>query len=834
MAKNIFYKILSRIVEIKPGEQTVSIFLFSYFFLIMAPYYIIKPLRNASYIEILGAEKLPLAYLLTAVLIGFVVAFHSKLQVKISRHILIISSLIFFILTCFLFWLLFPYEWSWLPLAYWIWANIFIIVLVTQFWISVNDVFNPREAKRLIGFFGSGGILGGIVGGEMAGFLAKSKVAHDLLLIACGMLIACVFIVNFIFIWLTKRQSVTDKADKVNKERGEELHKVGFKVCFNTVRKHYYLKLLATVVTITWIVSTFIDFQFNTVVGNTPSISENLTSFFGHFFAGLLVFGFFLQLLMASNLIKRYGIRFVLMLFPLILLLCSLGIGVFVTIYFAVIIKGSDKSLAYSLNQSARELLYIPISPELKYKAKIFIDMFLNRFARSIGAVILMILGYFHLGIQYVSLVSAVFIFMWIVFNLKVSKEYVNIIKQKLEVKWKQAERIVAEKVDVDYTKLVFDTIESKNRSSVLYAMHLFDLIKQDKLTPEVKKLISYKSDEIRISSLGTLFDAEETTLVPKTDDYISEEVLIKEVKEIISLDAYQEVMKNYIEKILLDKSREAETAKMEVAKAMGLMDPNSPLIQKLEELLQDESPEVIKYAIESAAKLKRRGFVPLIIRQLSKPSTQEVASNALVEYGVKIIGTLKDYLGDPEVDIRLRKAIPDILARVGTQSAADLLALELKKERRDMESEIIEAMHKMKSNDPQIHFQEKITLSEVIQKIKECYLILIEMHDLKAGKKEAFLATDLENRLARSLKHIFELLGLIYPQEDVIKAYQNICVGTKKAIDYSIELLDNMLKKEIKEVLLPLIDDIPFEDKVRKCRKLLKTLEKVEKMLEI
>ena len=800
----------------------------------MAPYYIIKPLRNASYIQILGAKKLPHAYLLTAVLIGFVVAFHSKLQVKISRHLLIISSFIFFILTCFLFWLLFPYEWSWLPLAYWIWANIFIIVLVTQFWISVNDVFNPREAKRLIGFFGSGGILGGIVGGEMAGFLAKSKVAHDLLLIACGMLIACVFIVNFIFIWLTKRQSVTEKADKEDKERGEERPKVGFKVCFNTVRKHYYLKLLAIMVTITWIVSTFIDFQFNTVVGNTPSVSENLTSFFGHFFAGLLVFGFFLQLLMASNLIKRYGIRFVLVLFPLILLLGSLGIAVFVTIYFAIIIKGSDKALAYSLNQSARELLYIPISPELKYKAKIFIDMFLNRFAKGIGAVILMIIGYFHLGIQYVSLVSAVFIFLWIILNLKVSKEYINIVKQKLEVKWKRAERIVAEKIDVDYTKLVFDTLESKNRSSVLYAMHLLDLIKQDKLTPEVKKLISYKSDEIRISSLGTLFDAEETTLVPKTDDYISEEVFKEEIEEIMSLDVYQEVMKNYVEKVLLDKSKEAEITKMEIAKAIGLMDPNSPLIQKLEELLQDESPEVIRYAVESAGKLKRMEFVPFIIRQLSNPTTQEVASTALAEYGDKIIGTLKDYLGDTEEDILQRKAIPDILARIGTQRAADLLALELKKERRDMESEIVEAMYKMRLKDPQIHFQEKTILSKTVQKIKDCYLMLIEMYDLTADKKKAYLATDLENKLARSLKHIFELLSLIYSQEDVIKAYQNILAGTKKAIDYSIELLDNMLKKEIKEVLIPLIDDIPFENKVRKCRKLLKTLEKVEKMLEI
>jgi hypothetical protein len=185
--------------------------------------------------------------------------------------------------------------------------------------------------------------------------------------------------------------------------------------------------------------------------------------------------------------------------------------------------------------------------------------------------------------------------------------------------------------------------------------------------------------------------------------------------------------------------------------------------------------------------------------------------------------------LGDTKEDLRLRKAIPDILLQIGTQRAADLLALELRKKNRDVESEIVEAMYKLKSEDPQIHFAKKTIFPEIIRKLKESYVILIEMHDLMADEKKAYLADDLENNLARSLKHIFELLSLIYPREDIIKAYQNISKGTKRAIDYSIELLDNLLKREIMEILLPLIDDIPFEDKVKKCKRLFKSLEKAE-----
>ena len=768
---------------------------------------------------------LPYAWLLTAILMGFIVAFHSKLQVKIPRHLLIILSLIFFIFTSFLFWLLIPYNLSWLAIVFWLWVNIFITVLVTQFWITVNDVLNPREAKRLIGFFVSGGILCGLVGGELTGFLAKSEVDFNLMLLASGILIACAFVVGLIFIWQKKRISTTHDEDKKDIEKGEELAKVGFKDCFNTVRKNHYLMLLAAILTLTIIIGTFISFQFNSIVENTESIRSNLTAFFGHFFSGLLVFSFFLQLLLTSNIIKRYGIRFTLLLFPLTLLFASLGIVVFMTIYFAIILEGSNRSLSYSLNQSVRELLYIPISPELKYKAKIFIDMFLYRFAKGIGAVLLLILGFFHLGIQYISIVSVIFILTWIILNLKVSKEYVNNVKQKLKIKWQPAEKIVAEKMDVDYTKLVFDTLSSKNRSSVLYAMHLFDLLKEDKLSPELKKAISYKSDEVRMSSLGYLFEDGETTLFPEMEVSISDIALVREIKETMSLDVYQQVMNKYIDKILMSKGKNAEIAKMEVAKAIGLMDTDSPLARKLEVLLQDESPEVIRYAIESAGKLKKREYVPLIIRQLVKPHNKEVASNVLVEYGVKIIGTLKDYLEDSEEDIRLRKSIPAILARMNTQEAANILASELDKKIKDAEPEIIEAMYKMKSHNPQLQFHREIIVTKIIHKIKECYSILVEMDDLVEDAKKTDVVKKNENNLALLLKHIFELLAVIYPLEDVNKAYQNICVGTEKAIDYSIELLDNMLNKEIKTFLIPLIDNITLDDRIKKCKKLLKAL---------
>jgi AAA family ATP:ADP antiporter len=825
MTKNRLYRLLSRSVEIKRGEEVISLLLFFYFFLISAPFTIIKSVRNAKYIIEYSAVQLPIAYLLTAIFMGFVVAFHSKIQIKIPRGILIISSLVFFILSSFAFGILFIQDLGWVPLVFFIWANVFIMVLMTQFWILVNDIFNPREAKRLIGFFVSGGILGGIVGGLFAGVLA-TYIPDYLLYIAGGMLIFNIGVVAAIFRWRQKVSSPYIRPETRDFQKSEKIKKVGFKDSLKTIRKNYYLKLLAAVVTITWIVSTFIDVQYNSVIENAVTQTFYI-SFFGYFNSALLVVPFFVQLLMTSNIIKRFGIRLTLLIYPLTLLLFSFGISAFPTIPFALGIKGSDKSLSFSLNQSVRELLYIPISPEVKYKAKIFIDMFLNRLGKGIGALLLLIFIWVPtaptLRIRIVSIMSFGFILLWVALNLRVSKEYANIIKEKLK-KSERADRIVDEKLDVDFMKQVLDTIEDKNRSSILYAMDIFDLIKQDKLTPEVKKLIGYKQEEVRVSSAGMLFEGFESGIAPDFEEAVTEGDLLKEIEEIMSLDVYQKVMSGYMDDVLVNKNSESETARMEVAKALGFSDSQSPMSEKLEELLNDESVEVRRYAMASAAKLQKREYVPALIENLENPKTRMDARVALEKYGPKITGTLADYLGDLEFNLEMRKEIVRALARIGNQEAIDFLLWELQEQRKDMDNELIDALDRIRSLRADIYFQERPVKDKIYEYVKEYYKSLIDTYERHSEEsKNVSARLEIPNHLIIRLSNIFKLLGLIYSHEDIMKSYQNIRTGTKDSVAYAVELLDNLVQKEIKDTIFPIIEDLTIMERVERCRVLLK-----------
>jgi len=818
-------RLLKRLFDVRPEETKTAVLLFLYFFLLTASAYIIIPVKISLYLEWLSLEKLPYAYLLTAVLIGFVVTLNAKLLRTLKREQYITYSLVFFIANLFIFWFLFKTGWEWLSMIFWFWEDIFLGTSVTQYWLLVNDFYNPRQTKRLVGFLVSGGLLGGIAGSLIASILANILGTEDLLLVCPILLVGSLVIVRILH-----RQTEKDKKAESRAKEKKKRPTTGFVENLQMFKNNRHLLLLCGIVGLSIIVATLIDFQFNSVVDSVFKEQDARTAFLGKFFMVLLIFSYVLHVLTTNRILKNFGLRTALLIAPFFLILGSVAIfalPVLVHIHWAVYIKGVDRSLAHSLNQSVRELLYIPIPPDIKYKSKIFIDMFVSKFAKGIGAVFLLIvLTLFQFTYIEISYLTLVFIFAWVVCNLLITKEYVNIVKKNLSIKWQEADEFLMDKMDIDTTKLVFDTIESKNRSSVLYAMNLFDLVKRDKMSTGVKKIISNKSSEIQASSMDSLLNMEGGILFPELDDSLDDENLDTQIKEIMEQDVYQELMKDHFEKVLKETSRTGEVHKMEAAKALGMMPSDSLLTKNLRPLLKDKSPDVLHYALESAGKIKKRKFVPLVIQQLTNPSTKRIASQALVDYGSTITGTLKDYLSDPDEDVGLRKEIPDILARIGSQKAADSLAMEFKKKHREVNNEVTEALFKLRSNNPKIHIQEEIILPEIIQVIRQSYLLLFELHEaLSEGKEEPFLA-NLESNLANSLKHIFKLLSLVYPREDIIKAYQNITTGEKKAIDYSLELLDNILKKDIKDLLLPLIDDNSFEDKIAQCRKLLKTIE--------
>jgi hypothetical protein len=455
--------------------------------------------------------------------------------------------------------------------------------------------------------------------------------------------------------------------------------------------------------------------------------------------------------------------------------------------------------------------------------------MFLVRFAESCAALILallLLLFSYRSQIAPVSAVSALFIALWIGLNLKVYQAYINTIKESIKPKWRRADKYVAEKLDMDYTKLIFDTIESRNRSSVLYAMHMYDLLKQDKLTPEIKTLISQKADEVKAASISDMFSAEGAMWFPDPDDDLRQADFQANIREIMSLDAYQQVMKLHAEQVM-EESKKTEIDKMEIAKVIGMMDRSSPLTDKLEALIHDDSPEVARYAIESAAKLKKPEHLSALIQKLADPLIREDAISALIKYGGEALGAMNAYMRDHHRSIELRRALVTALSRIGTQEAANVLLKELAHKASDLDTEIIDALDRIRSERSEVHISPKIAKQETLVIIKKYYKTFLELEDSKSEKKNHGLQHLLQKRLNVYFMDVFKLLGLTYPHEDITKAYQNIGRGTKDSMANAIELLDNTLKKDLRDLIIPLIEDLTTTERARRFGQILKNYPK-------
>ncbi len=864
--------------DVRPEEARAAVLFFSYFFMITLPAYIIKPLKDSFLIEEVRPGWWPYADLVTALLIGFVVAFNARLLKKLPRRNYISSTLVFFMTNLFIFWFIFDFTsrsadrtpvavsggfWWMAPvwaqiqalgavpvILFCFWTDVFIAMSVTQFWIAVNDVFYPYQAKRMVGFFVSGGLLGGICGALVTSILVRMIGQEALLLVCIGLLFLTLTVVNLVYAEQKRVREGGGGREDVPAEV-----KVGILESFRVVRRNRYLRILAGVLATAMVVGALVNFQFKIVLKAAFEDAEVRASFIAAFFFLVLLVSSAFHVVTTDRVLRNFGIRMGLTIAPLALLLGSLvpvalpAVGLVV---WACLMRGGDKVFDNTLNQSVRELLYIPVASDIKYRAKIFIDMFVSKFATGFGAILFLVLyhvfrfgetvdfdreiAYANIGellggmigpIRVLSLAVIVFIVIWLVLVRRIYREYVRAVGGDIRRIWEDPHKVVQQNLDENVTKLFLDTIQSRNVSETLYAMNVFDLVRKEKLTPELREILTCKTGEIRARSMDSLLEAGCEAFIPEFGEIMADEGFETQIKEILELESFKEVMGRHIQSVSQGAGG-SEVDRMEAAKLAGNMEPTAEVLKSLKSLLQDRSPEVIDYALSSAAVHRKLDLLPQILPHLAHPQTRKAAQLTLAAYDASVVEILCDILRSGKEDPRIREAIPEVLARFGTQVAADNLLDELARAGGDLEQELIDSLYKIKTSRPWIIFDESRVLSRVLAMIKDAYAVYLEAPEPSpAGHSGASMSPDFKNKLDRKIRRIFDLLSLVYPSEEIVKACQNIFQGTRASVDYSLELLDNILDRDFKAFLFPLVEDLPYEEKVRRLKKLKKVLDR-------
>jgi AAA family ATP:ADP antiporter len=316
----------------------------------------------------------------------------------------------FFISNLVIFYVLGRMKFS-LGVIFFLWVGLFNLMVLAQFWAFANDVYTQEQGKRLFSIVGIGSSLGAIFGSQMAGWLFKPIGAYSMMLVAAALLAVCMVLTN----WVHHREGSRNQTRAQIAQRP-----IGPKGGFQLVFKHRYLLLIAFLVLLSNFAKTTGEFILGKVVTqHAAALSVNPQAYIGEFYADFYfwvnLLSAALQMFAVSRIMKYLGIGAALFFLPII------ALGGYVTLAFVPLLsfirvaKIAENSAEYSIQNTARQALFLRTSRQAKYKAKFAIDSFFARAGDALSALLVFIGTSLAFDITRFALVNATLVIIWLV-----------------------------------------------------------------------------------------------------------------------------------------------------------------------------------------------------------------------------------------------------------------------------------------------------------------------------------------------------------------------------------------------------------------------------------
>ena len=154
-------------------------------------------------------------------------------------------------------------------------------------------------------------------------------------------------------------------------------------------------------------------------------IRDGTTAFYGDFYFWVNVFALLLQAFVASRLLKFGGFGVILLTMPVVALISYTAMAFLPILAIVKAMKIVENSTDYSINNTARNVLWLPVSAEMKYKGKPTIDSLFVRIGDGIAALTVLIgVQFLALSTQSFFVLNVALVLIWIGFAFVVIREH--------------------------------------------------------------------------------------------------------------------------------------------------------------------------------------------------------------------------------------------------------------------------------------------------------------------------------------------------------------------------------------------------------------------------
>ncbi|HSC86643.1 MAG TPA: MFS transporter [Polyangiaceae bacterium] len=683
--------------------------------------------------------------------------------------------------------------------ALYLWAGVITTLLTVQFWLAVAQRFTPAQGRRLYGLLSAGGVLGAVLGAS-AGALLAQQVSLKSLLAAS----ACLHLITACLI--TAAPPATELPPPPPRPRLREE--------FSAVRGNGYLVRVGALLQVSVATLLLVDYVFKTVMASRLPPGE-LGVNLARYYAVMNALALIVQVFVTMQVLQRMGTVLALTLLPLCLLLAG-GLGLFFSaaLLFALLAKGADGALRFSLHRVSTELLFLPLGADERARVKPLFDSVLSRATQAIVAVAILMAVRMHWDSPFaLGLATCVLAVVWILLAWSLRRPYLERFRSALGSTVRQPDFDLLQ-LDLDSVAVLVEALSSPQENVVISAMGLFEEGGRSNLIPAL--VLYHPSPRVLERALQILPKASRSDWIPLAERLLTHEDARVRLSAVRALGANGQLDR-------IDPSAFQNDAGLRASAAFFLArqldqpsthpmlaeflvpdaEPAGPLalletlgqlgssrwadvVLTLERLHRSEFDRALPGAMARTRDLR---FVPILVNRLARRDGRNETREALAALGTPALEELERALYDRTTQPALRLHIPRAISRFAGARAGDILLDSLS---RDLPGALrykaLRGLGKLVASG-RYEVDEARVLSLVERNAREVLRFSLHARVLRESRRKTHRDTRHENgpnatlsgmlffgllddKRLQALERTLRLLQLLHPREDLRRVY--------------------------------------------------------------
>jgi AAA family ATP:ADP antiporter len=421
-SSSLVAKLLRPFAVVKADEVVTAVIMTITVFLLLTAYYVLKTAREPLVLLEGGAEVKAYAAAGQSLLLVPVIAAYSAVARRVGRMKLLTSVYLFFVANLVLFALAARAELR-IGIPFYLWVGVFNVMTIAQFWSFANDIYTPEQGKRLFAILGIGSSVGAVAGARIAHALVDWGTSA-LMLTSTLLLCICVVLLRVVN---GREGAPALHREPVHDEPLETTH-----VWSELARDRYLLLIAALTLVLNWVNNNgeyLVDRTLlETAQAHAAEAHVTTAIFIGRFkseyFSYYNVGGVLLQLFAVSRIMRVTGVRGALAFLPTLSLIGYAAVAIVPALRVVEMTKVVENSLDYSLQNTARQTLFLVTDRVEKYIGKTVIDTLMMRLGDVLAAASVALGTWLSFGTRVFALLNVVLVALWAGTLVLLGREY--------------------------------------------------------------------------------------------------------------------------------------------------------------------------------------------------------------------------------------------------------------------------------------------------------------------------------------------------------------------------------------------------------------------------